>query len=200
MRFRHQVCSIELYFVNDEADVLGKVYSVVARRKGRIVAEEMREGTPYFSVQAVIPAYESFGFADDIRKRTSGAASPQLIFAGFEILSQDPFWVPSTTEELEDLGEVSDRENLALKHVNDIRRRKVHFLHSQRLTSIGTCWPKADCTRRREATDAEKISIYSKPFCSPQLQCLCQLNMRITNYFIIRRCVSDHTRALLFSS
>lgn len=46
------------------ADVLGKVYGVVAKRRGRIVAEEMKEGTSFFTVQAMLPVVESFGFAD----------------------------------------------------------------------------------------------------------------------------------------
>jgi len=46
------------------ADVLGKVYGVVAKRRGRIVAEEMKEGTSFFSVSALLPVAESFGFAD----------------------------------------------------------------------------------------------------------------------------------------
>ena len=46
------------------ADVLGKVYAVVAKRRGRIVAEEMKEGTEFFSVSALLPVVESFGFAD----------------------------------------------------------------------------------------------------------------------------------------
>lgn len=88
-------------FVTPPADVLGKVYGVVAKRRGRIVSEEMKEGTEFFTVRALLPVVESFGFADgkyaaaitvenqlnlrdclDIRKRTSGAASPQLIFSG----------------------------------------------------------------------------------------------------------------------
>jgi ribosome assembly protein 1 len=46
------------------ADVLGKVYGVVAKRRGRIVAEEVKEGTSFFNVSAVLPVVESFGFAD----------------------------------------------------------------------------------------------------------------------------------------
>ncbi|TPX60007.1 hypothetical protein PhCBS80983_g02070 [Powellomyces hirtus] len=106
------------------SEVLGKVYAVLARRRGRILAEEMREGTPFFNIRARIPVVESFGFSDDIRKRTSGAASPQLIFAGFEILDIDPFWTPSTIEELEDLGDKADRENLAKKYMEGVRKRK----------------------------------------------------------------------------
>jgi ribosome assembly protein 1 len=44
--------------------VLGKVYGVVAKRRGRIVAEEMNEGTAFFTVRALLPVVESFGFAD----------------------------------------------------------------------------------------------------------------------------------------
>lgn len=58
------------------------MYGVVARRRGRIVSEEMKEGTSFFTVRALLPVVESFGFADEIRKRSSGAASPQLIFSG----------------------------------------------------------------------------------------------------------------------
>jgi ribosome assembly protein 1 len=106
------------------AEVLGRVYAVVTKRRGRITAEEMREGSPFFTVSATLPVIESFGFAEEIRKRTSGAASPQLIFAGFETLDLDPFWVPQTEEELEDFGEIAERENVARRYVEGIRTRK----------------------------------------------------------------------------
>lgn len=64
----------------------------------------------------------------EIRTRTSGAASPQLVFYGYETLDQDPFWVPTTEEELEDLGEKADRENIAKKYMDAVRRRKVRLL------------------------------------------------------------------------
>ncbi|GAA6034992.1 hypothetical protein JCM8097_002133 [Rhodosporidiobolus ruineniae] len=105
-------------------EVLGKVYGVVAKRKGRIVSEEMKEGTAFFTISALLPVVESFGFADEIRTRTSGAASPQLVFHGYETFDQDPFWVPTTEEELEDLGEKADRENIAKKYMDAVRRRK----------------------------------------------------------------------------
>lgn len=61
----------------------------------------------------------------EIRTRTSGAASPQLVFYGYELLDQDPFWVPTTLEELEDLGQKSDRDNVAKKYMEGVRGRKV---------------------------------------------------------------------------
>lgn len=114
--------------IQASTDVLGKVYGVVAKRRGRIVAEEMKEGTTFFTVSAILPVVESFGFADDIRKRTSGAASPQLIFSGYELLDQDPFWIPTTEEELEDLGEKADRDNIAKGYMDSVRARKGMFV------------------------------------------------------------------------
>lgn len=84
----------------------------------------MKEGTPFFTILSLLPVAESFGFSDEIRKRTSGAASPQLIFAGYEMLDEDPFWVPATEEELEDLGELADKENVAKRYMDKVRSRK----------------------------------------------------------------------------
>lgn len=114
--------------ISASADVLGKVYAVITRRRGRIVSESLIEPSPNFTVVAMLPVAESWGFADEIRKRTSGAASPQLVFEGFEILDEDPFWVPTTEEELEDLGEKGDRENVALRYVEKVRKRKGMFV------------------------------------------------------------------------
>lgn len=114
-------------------DILGKVYGVLNRRRGKILSEEMKDGTTFFTINAIMPVIDSFGFADgfvlsinqlDLRKKTSGAASPQLLFCGFELLDIDPFWVPSTEEELEDYGEKYDRRNPALDYMNLIRKRK----------------------------------------------------------------------------
>ena len=110
--------------IQASAEVLGRVYGVLTRRRGRILSESLNEGTPFFTILSLLPVANSFGFADEIRKRTSGAASPQLIFAGFEMLDEDPFWVPQTEEELEDLGELADKENVAKRMMDGVRRRK----------------------------------------------------------------------------
>ncbi|KAH6893474.1 P-loop containing nucleoside triphosphate hydrolase protein [Thelonectria olida] len=117
---------LAMYTVEIQAstEVLGRVYDVLTRRRGRVVAETMKEGTPFFTIQALLPVAESFGFADEMRKRTSGAAQPQLIFAGFEILDEDPFWVPFTEDDLEDLGELADKENVAKRYMDGVRRKK----------------------------------------------------------------------------
>lgn len=67
----------------------------------------------------------------EIRKRTSGAASPQLVFYGYDMLDQDPYWVPTTEEELEDLGEKADRENVARRYMDQVRKRKGLFVEKK---------------------------------------------------------------------
>ncbi|XP_069029009.1 elongation factor-like GTPase 1 isoform X1 [Embiotoca jacksoni] len=106
------------------AEVLGRVYGVLGKREGRVLHEEMKEGTDMFIIQAVLPVAESFGFADEIRKRTSGLASPQLVFSHWEVIGSDPNWVPTTEEEYLHFGEKADSANQALKYMNAVRRRK----------------------------------------------------------------------------
>lgn len=54
-----------------------------------------------------------------------------LVFTGYEMLEEDPFWVPTTEEELEDLGEKADRENLAKQYMDSVRRRKGMFVENK---------------------------------------------------------------------
>lgn len=117
--------------IQTSVDVLGKVYAVVQQRHGKIISEEMKEGTPFFQIIARIPVVEAFGLSEDIRKKTSGAAQPQLVFDGYESIDLDPFWVPTTEEELEELGETADKENIARAHMNNIRRRKGLFIEEK---------------------------------------------------------------------
>ena len=97
----------------------------------QVISEELKEGTPIFTIRAHLPVVESFGFAHHLRKDTSGAAHPQLVFSHFEPLSQDPNFTVSTAklmsteEEQENLdGGDYDGINLARKLVDDVRRRK----------------------------------------------------------------------------
>ena len=71
----------------------------------------------------------------DLRKQTSGAAQPQLLWAGFELLDQDPFWIPTTQEELEDLGDTADKENIAKKLMESVRKRKGLFVEQKQIVA-----------------------------------------------------------------
>ncbi|KAI6087510.1 P-loop containing nucleoside triphosphate hydrolase protein [Hypoxylon rubiginosum] len=124
--------------IQASTEVLGRVYEVLTRRRGRVLSEQMKEGTPFFTIQSVVPVAESFGFADEMRKRTSGAAQPQLLFAGFEALvDEDPFWQPFTEDDLEDLGELADRENVAKRYMDAVRRRKGLLVEGRANRSAG---------------------------------------------------------------
>ena len=67
------------------AEVLGRLYGVLGRRNGRVLSDEMKEGSAIFNISAVLPVAESFGFAEEVRKKTSGLASPQLVFSHWEV-------------------------------------------------------------------------------------------------------------------
>ena len=55
--------------------------------------QDIWEGTQTFVITTLLPVVESFGFADDLRKQTSGAAtSPQMLFSHWEVLDVDPFF------------------------------------------------------------------------------------------------------------
>jgi ribosome assembly protein 1 len=46
----------------------------------------------------------------------------------YELLDEDPFWVPTTEEELEDLGGKADRSNVAKSYMDAVRERKGMFV------------------------------------------------------------------------
>ncbi|XP_020715018.1 elongation factor-like GTPase 1 isoform X3 [Ceratitis capitata] len=68
------------------AEVLGKMYAVIGRRHGKILSGDLTQGSGNFSVMAILPVIESFNFAQEIRKQTSGLACPQLVFSHWEWL------------------------------------------------------------------------------------------------------------------
>ena len=55
------------------------VYAVLGRRRARVVREEMREGSDLFSIHAYLPAQASFGFANDMRRQSSGDKCPAAL-------------------------------------------------------------------------------------------------------------------------
>jgi ribosome assembly protein 1 len=47
-----------------EAQYLGKVDGVLSRRRGKILSEDIKDGSTLFTVEASLPVVESFGFVD----------------------------------------------------------------------------------------------------------------------------------------
>ena len=143
--------SVSMYscYIQTSAEMLGRVYSALSKRNGKIISEDYNDGTGFFTVKSLLPVIESFGFADDLRSRTSGLAIPQLLFHGFEIFDQDPFKVPTADQDDgsdgQDEDEISDytrpdtpnmadltasmaAENVALCYMIQVRERKGLFV------------------------------------------------------------------------
>lgn len=62
------------------------VYTVLGRRRARIVCEEMREGADVFAVRSFLPAEASFGLMTEMRQRSSGGAAASLLLSHWERL------------------------------------------------------------------------------------------------------------------
>jgi ribosome assembly protein 1 len=104
---------------------LGNLYPVLAKRRGEIYKEDIIEGTSLFLISAYLPVSESFGFATELLKKTSGAATtPTLQFSQWRINSVDPFWKPTTIEELEDFGSDVAEPNIMRSYIDKVRKRK----------------------------------------------------------------------------
>lgn len=69
---------------------LGGVYSVLNKRRGMIIGEENRQGTPIYNVKAYLPVQESFGFTGDLRGNTGGQAFPQCVFDHWQVFQGNP--------------------------------------------------------------------------------------------------------------
>ncbi|CCE63246.1 hypothetical protein TPHA_0J02735 [Tetrapisispora phaffii CBS 4417] len=69
---------------------VGGIYSVLNKKRGQVVSEEQRPGTPLFTVKAYLPVNESFGFTGELRQATGGQAFPQMVFDHWATLNTDP--------------------------------------------------------------------------------------------------------------
>ena len=66
-----------------------------------------------------------------MRSKTSGAAFPVLRFEGFhELAGEDPFWIPFTTEEIEEHGINPEKLSVAFRCLTQIRKSKGLYIES----------------------------------------------------------------------
>ena len=70
-------------------NAIGGIYQVLNLRRGQIISEEQRPGTPLYTVKAYLPVNESFGFSGKLRQATSGQAFPQMIFDHWAVMGGD---------------------------------------------------------------------------------------------------------------
>jgi elongation factor 2 len=86
-RLMEPVFLVEIQTVESQ---MGGVYSVLNKRRGIIIGEENRPGTPIYNVKAYLPVQESFGFTADLRQNTAGQAFPQCVFDHWQVFPGDP--------------------------------------------------------------------------------------------------------------
>uniref|UniRef100_A0A915BQM5 Elongation factor-like 1 n=2 Tax=Parascaris TaxID=6254 RepID=A0A915BQM5_PARUN len=110
--------------VQTNGQALGKVHAVLSQRRAKIINEDMNQASGLFVVEAFMPIIESFSFCEQLRKRTSGLASGQLEFSHWEVLDEDPFWEPTTEDEVELYGVKGDSINRARSYMDALRKRK----------------------------------------------------------------------------
>jgi elongation factor 2 len=79
-------------------NAIGGIYSCLNARRGTVIAQENRPGTPLYQVKAHLPVMESFGFTADLRSQTGGQAFPQCVFDHWEIVNGDPLEEGSKVE------------------------------------------------------------------------------------------------------
>lgn len=114
-----------LSVISTTSEALGGTYSVLGRRRAKVISESIREGTGVFIIHSYLPVAESFGFADELRQCSSGASNAQLMLSHWEHLDIDPFFKPKTEEEREEFGEDGYvGPNMARQLVDATRRRK----------------------------------------------------------------------------
>lgn len=120
---------------------LGPLYEVLTKRRGKVLDDTMVEGTDLIAIEAVIPQSESFGLTSELMKKSSGeVTAPELVFSHWEVLDEDPFWIPTSLEEREDYGEINTLgdistglANNALKFIRLVRKRKGLLDDSQKI-------------------------------------------------------------------
>jgi len=86
-RLVEPVFSVDIQTVES---AMGGIYNVLTRRRGIIIGEENRPGTPIYNVRAYMPVSESFGFTGDLRAATGGQAFPQLVFDHWQQFPGNP--------------------------------------------------------------------------------------------------------------
>jgi len=120
---------------------LGSLHAVLSKRRGKVVNDAMVDGTDLIQVTATIPQAESFGLAPELMKKSSGeVTAPELVFSHWEVLDEDPFWIPTTEEEREDYGQnlqtgdlSTGLDNNALKYIRMVRSRKGLLVDSSKI-------------------------------------------------------------------
>jgi U5 small nuclear ribonucleoprotein component len=111
-----------VYFVEIMAppDTITAIYNVLLKRRGHVVEERKKEGTPLYVVRAYIPVIDSFGFETDLRAHSQGQAFCLSVFDHWSIVPGDPLDSSIILRPLED----APAAHLARDFMVKTRRRK----------------------------------------------------------------------------
>jgi len=101
-------------------DTITAIYNVLQRRRGHVVEEKKKEGSPLYSVRAYIPVIDSFGFETDLRSHSQGQAFCLSVFHHWDIVPGDPLDRSIILRPLED----APTPHLARDFMVKTRRRK----------------------------------------------------------------------------
>lgn len=101
-------------------DVAPAVHKVLSRRRGHVVAEAPKPGTPFFVLRGFVPVMDSFGLETDLRTHTAGQAMLLQVFSRWDVVPGDPL---DSSIELRPL-EPQPTHALAREFTVKTRRRK----------------------------------------------------------------------------
>lgn len=72
------------------ADCVQAIYTVLSRRRGHVVNDTPKPGSPLYTIRAYIPTIDSFGFETDLRIHSQGAAFCVSVFDHWALVPGDP--------------------------------------------------------------------------------------------------------------
>ena len=102
------------------ADSVSSLYTVLARRRGHVLADGPIAGTPLYRCTGLLPVIDSFGFETDLRIHTQGQAAVSLVFERWSVVPGDPLDRDVTLRPLEPASVQATARDFVLK----TRRRK----------------------------------------------------------------------------
>lgn len=106
--------------VQTPADCMSAIYTVLSKRRGHVIGDSPKPGTPVYTVKALLPAIESFGFETDLRYHTQGQAFGVSYFDHWAVVPGDPLDRSISLRPLEP----SPVQHLAREFMVKTRRRK----------------------------------------------------------------------------
>jgi 116 kDa U5 small nuclear ribonucleoprotein component len=81
-----------IYFVDIQApiDCVKAIYEVLDRRRGNVIYDGTKPGSPFYEIHSYVPCIDSFGLETDIRSHTQGQAFCLSTFHHWSVVPGDP--------------------------------------------------------------------------------------------------------------